>query len=158
VLVGCGGGGHTTNVAPKDAEADLQVAQEIMRLEQLWGQALARRDTAFFSRILAPEFLTTGGELIKSKEEVIQELARGSGPLAVPQLRSTRIKVYGDVAVVTGLVTFDAPGGAWALHSGGCHIGEVVSITADLASPCLSSVEYGSSDFPTLLCHKGWPV
>jgi ketosteroid isomerase-like protein len=111
VLVGCGGGRPTSNVAPKDAEADLQVAQEIMRLEQLWGQALARRDTAFFSQILAPEFLTTGGELVKSKEEVIQELARGSGPLAVPQLRSTRIKVYGDVAVVTGLVTFDAPAG-----------------------------------------------
>jgi ketosteroid isomerase-like protein len=111
VLVGCGGGSHPTNVPPKGAEADVQVAQEIMRLEQLWGQALARRDTAFFSRILAPEFLTTGGELVKSKEEVIQELARGSGPLAAPQLRSTRIKVYGDVAVVTGLVTFDDPTG-----------------------------------------------
>jgi len=87
------------------------VAQEIMRLEQQWGQALSRRDTAFFAQILGEEFVTTGGEGIKSKQEVIHELSEGTGPLAAPHLRSTRIKVYGDVAVVTGLVTFNGATG-----------------------------------------------
>jgi hypothetical protein len=91
---------------PQVPEADLQAAQEIMQLEERWGQALSRRDTAFFGRILGDEFVTTGGEAVKSKAEVIRELGGGTGPLAAPRLQSTRIKVYGNVAVVTGLVTF----------------------------------------------------
>lgn len=90
----------------------MRAAQEIMLLEERWGQALSRRDTAFFHQVLAEEFVTTGGESVRSKQEVIRELGAGTGPLAAPRLQSTRVKVYGDIAVVTGLVTFNGLGGA----------------------------------------------
>lgn len=110
LLLGCGSARQSARLGP-EAEAEVLAAKEIMRLEEQWGQALSRRDTAFFSRILADEFVTTGGESVKSKQEVIRELGGGTGPLAAPRLQSTRIRVYGDVAVVTGLVTFDTTTG-----------------------------------------------
>jgi ketosteroid isomerase-like protein len=106
LLLACGPA-RQPGAGPPSPEADVRAAQEIMLLEERWGLALSRRDTAFFSQILADEFVTTGGETVRSKQEVIRELGGGKGPLAAPRLQSTRVKVYGDVAVVTGLVTFN---------------------------------------------------
>jgi ketosteroid isomerase-like protein len=113
LLVACGAARQNA-APPPGLEADVQAAQEIMKLEEEWGVALSRRDTAFFSRILADEFVTTGGEAIRTKQEVIKELGSGTGPLAAPRLQSTRVRVYGDVAVITGLVRFNGPAGGAA--------------------------------------------
>ena len=110
LLAACGGSAPPGQVTPAQ-EAEVRAAQEIMLLEEQWGRALSRRDTAFFARILADEFVSTGGEELRSKAEVIRELSAARGPLPAPNLRSARVRIYGDVAVVTGLATFEGAKG-----------------------------------------------
>lgn len=112
LVAGCAAAPAPTSPAPSTADAaTLQAASEIMRLEEAWGRALSARDTAFFRRILGDDFVGTGGAELRSKSVVIAELARGAGRMPVPRLEHTQVRLYGDVAVVTGIAAYDAESG-----------------------------------------------
>jgi len=93
-----------TAAAPP-AEA-MAAAQEIMRLEEAWGRALSARDTAFFRQTLAEDFVGTGGAGTRSKAMVIEELSRGLGAVPVPRLDHTQVRLFDDVAIVTGIAVY----------------------------------------------------
>jgi hypothetical protein len=103
-----------------------------MRLEQDWSIALARNDTAFFQRVMADDFLQTGGAETHTKRDFLASLSgpsdTGSGS---EQLMETVIRQYGTTAVVTGLVNaptegrryrytevWTRDGGQWRAHVG----------------------------------------
>lgn len=93
-----------TAAAPP-AEA-MAAAQEIMRLEEAWGRALSARDTAFFRQTLADDFVGTGGAGTRSKTMVIEELSRGLGSVPVPRLEHTQVRLFDDMAIVTGIAVY----------------------------------------------------
>ena len=93
----------TTAGAPVEAMA---TAQEIMRLEEAWGRALSARDTAFFRQTLADDFVGTGGAGTRSKAMVIEELSRGAGRVPVPRLDDIQVRLFGEVAIVTGIAVY----------------------------------------------------
>ena len=116
LLAGCAGGsaGSAPGSAQPSTAADsaaLSAASEIMRLEEAWGRALSRRDTAFFDQILADDFVGTGGPGVQSKTAVIQELARGTDSVRPPRFEQAQVRLFGEVAVVTGVAVYPAPGG-----------------------------------------------
>ena len=84
----------------------MAAASEIMLLEAAWGRALSARDTAFFHRTLGDDFLSTGGAQVRSKAMVIEELSTGTGPVPAPRLEQTQVRVFGDVAVVSGIAAY----------------------------------------------------
>jgi ketosteroid isomerase-like protein len=89
----------------------MAAAQDIMRLEEAWGRALSARDTAFFRETLADDFVGTGGADVRSKSELIADLAGSTGTVPVPRLDTTQVRVFDDVAIVTGLAAYQATAG-----------------------------------------------
>jgi ketosteroid isomerase-like protein len=113
LLAGCAGGTRSSApgaVTPADS-ATLAAASEIMLLEEAWGRALSARDTAFFRRTLGDDFVGTGGAEVRSKAMVIQELTSGVGTVPVPRLEQTQVRLFGDVAIVSGLAAYGGPDG-----------------------------------------------
>jgi ketosteroid isomerase-like protein len=118
-LSGCAAGprsGAGAPVNPADSSA-MAAASELMQLEEAWGRALNARDTAFFRRTLGDDFVGTGGAETRSKTSVIAELTTGTDTVPVPRLEGTQVRLFGQVAVVTGLAAYAGAGGAPPSHT-----------------------------------------
>lgn len=119
-LVACAGGSPpATGVAPDDtprpvsdsaAQASMSAAQEIAELHTRWRAALASRDTAFFATTLVDNFQLTGGQATLSKSQFMMAVASDTGGVAPSRFDQTSIRLYGNVAVATGLIRYDIPG------------------------------------------------
>jgi ketosteroid isomerase-like protein len=111
LVAGCGG--HPIK-EPEPAAADpsTQRAQmELAQVEVAWGRALEAHDTAFFRQTLADDFIATGGPAVLTKAEFLSDLGRAKQAPLPYRLRDTRVRIYGDVGIVTGLITFENPAG-----------------------------------------------
>jgi len=121
-LVGCAGapsGGRPTPTpaaAPVTTDsttgASLAAAEEIAALHTRWREALAKRDTAFFANILLDNFQITGSQATLDKRQFMAAVGADSGGVAPSQFEQTNVRLYGNVAVVTGLIRYDIPGEA----------------------------------------------
>jgi ketosteroid isomerase-like protein len=74
-------------------------------------------DTTFFAHALADEFQLTGGQAALTKGQFLAAVAADSGRIPPSRAEETTVHVYGNVAVVTGLIRYDMPGGAASLPS-----------------------------------------
>jgi len=123
VLVAACAGASTGsgNVGPTRQDttnlSNITAASAIAQLESRWRQALASGDTAFFAHALAAEFRLTGGRAVLSKPEFLAAVAADSGRVPAGRIEETSVRVYGDVAVATGLIRYELPGGARSLPS-----------------------------------------
>ena len=108
LLAGCAASSAPGEQPGPDAPppAALAEAQEIMKLEEAWGRALSARDTAFFRQTLADDFVGTGGPEVRSKAAVIDDLIRGVGTVPVPRLENTQVRLFDDMAIVTGIAVY----------------------------------------------------
>ena len=91
-------------------QASLAAAQEIAALHTRWNEALAKRDTAFFAALLVDNFQITGGQATLDKRQFMEAVASDSGGVAPSRFEQTSIRLYGEVAVATGLIRYDIPG------------------------------------------------
>jgi ketosteroid isomerase-like protein len=117
-LTACAGApsrGSSTETGPVQADsaagrAAMAAAQSIAQLEGEWRRALASGDTAFFARTLAENFLLTGGHSTLSKAEFLGAVAADSGRIPPSRPEGTNVRLFGTVAVVTGLLEYEIPG------------------------------------------------
>ena len=93
-------------------QASMAAAQEIAALHTRWREALATRDTAFFVGVLVDNFQITGGQATLDKRQFIDAVAADSGGVAPSRFEQTSVRLYGEVAVATGLIRYDIPGEA----------------------------------------------
>ena len=110
LLASCGGhppGGPAPSIGPSDERAQMELAQ----VEVAWGRALEAHDTAFFRQTLADDFIATGGPSVLTKEEFLADLGQAKQKPLPYRLQDTRVRIYGDVGIVTGLITFENPTG-----------------------------------------------
>ncbi|MGH7528645.1 MAG: nuclear transport factor 2 family protein [Gemmatimonadales bacterium] len=115
VLAGCAGAPPPPSPAPPAAgQPALEAAQELIQLEDAWARALSERDTAFFQRTLGDEFVETGGEGARTKPEVIAHLSRSTDSVPLPRFEQTTVRLFGDVAVVTGVAAYSAGEGGFS--------------------------------------------
>jgi len=102
-------GAGDPNPAPRISEATVAAAQELRRMQDQWRQALSARDTAFFRRVLAEEFLLTGDARTQTKTDFLLELASSGGTVPSARPEETNVRLFGNIAVITGLVRYDIP-------------------------------------------------
>ena len=95
--------------APRVPEATVLAAQELRRMQDQWRQALSARDTTFFRRVLADEFLLTGDARTQTKTDFLLELASSGGTVPSARPEETNVRLFGNIAVITGLVRYDIP-------------------------------------------------
>jgi len=81
--------------------AALSTRTILIQLEDEWLHA---RDAATLERILAPDFIHVlpSGDLITKEQHIAWFRRHGSNPDA--RLKSVRVRIYGDVAIVNGTV------------------------------------------------------
>jgi ketosteroid isomerase-like protein len=78
--------------------------QELRKLESQWQEALTQRDVAMLDQLMADDYMltTVSGEVV-NKARVLAEIKSAN---ATANVRNTdvAVRIYEDVAVVTGLV------------------------------------------------------
>lgn len=83
------------------------VEQDLLKLEREWLDAYTRRDVAAMERIEADDFMITFPDgAVKTKADEIASL-KGAAPAGTPPIfmtADTRVRLYGDTAVLTGKV------------------------------------------------------
>lgn len=121
-LVGCAvpppadGGTSPAPAAPTRVTGDsstrlsLAAAEEIAALHSRWRDALTRRDTVFFAGLLVDNFQITGGQVTLDKRQFMDAVASDTGGVAPSRFEQTSVRLYGNVAVATGLIRYDIPG------------------------------------------------
>ncbi len=86
------------------------VERELLKLEREWLDAYLNRDVAAMERIEADDFAITHADgRVLTKADEIAGLKRQTGPKD-PNIafltEGTKVRVYGDTAVLTGVVVF----------------------------------------------------
>jgi ketosteroid isomerase-like protein len=109
LLAACGGHARSPQLSPLPVtdSARVATAQAIALLQLDWQRALAAKDTAFFDSTLTADFLLTGGYEAMSRSEFLQAVRSGSSLPPWTRQEGMLVRVYGDFAVVTGLMWFD---------------------------------------------------
>ena len=105
-----GARGADSDLGPQASKASVQAAQELRQLQYQWRRALSARDTVFFRSVLADEFLLTGDADTQTKVEFLLQLADSGGTVPQAHAEETNVRLFDDVAVTTGLVSYDLPG------------------------------------------------
>jgi ketosteroid isomerase-like protein len=91
------------------ADTPTAVEKEFTALENTWGEAVKKRDTAYLEKLYAAEYLFTdpsGGVADRAKD--IGDTKSGAFKLDAFKLDEIKVHQYGNVAVVTGRNTLTA--------------------------------------------------
>ena len=82
--------------------SDFTAEQTLMQIEREWGEAYKNKDKAWFERAFTDEFssISSTGKM-RNKTEEITEMMGNSDTITSEELSDTKVRVYGDTAVVT---------------------------------------------------------
>ncbi len=93
-----GGGMHLA------AQGSGSVQDSVRALEQARAQAILRADTTSLGRMIAPEFVEVSRlGTLRTRADNIGEIASGALKLTAIRYDSQTVRVYGDVAILTGI-------------------------------------------------------
>jgi ketosteroid isomerase-like protein len=82
------------------------VEQELIKLEKELADAWAKRDVAFFDRVIADDFTWTAPYgIVSTKAQSLATLKSGEDVVTSWVVDEMKVRVYGDAAVVTGRST-----------------------------------------------------
>jgi ketosteroid isomerase-like protein len=91
-----------TPAKPKSAS----VEQELIKLENSWNDAMVKHDWAFLEQILAADYTGTSSDgIVSTKAQEIATLKSGDSVVKYAVGDDFKVRIYGDVAVVTFLYT-----------------------------------------------------
>ena len=77
--------------------------EEFIKLENAWKQAVVKRDAATLQRLYADEYVSTDQEgMVWNKAQDIDIDTKGASRLTSYKIDGVKVRLYGDVAVVTG--------------------------------------------------------
>ncbi|HWC75636.1 MAG TPA: nuclear transport factor 2 family protein [Gemmatimonadales bacterium] len=86
------------------SSAPAQVEDSVRALEASRREALLAADTVALSKLLAPDFMEISRlGTVRTRADNIRDLASGTLHLTAIKYDSLNVRVYGDVAVLTGI-------------------------------------------------------
>jgi uncharacterized protein (TIGR02246 family) len=86
------------------ARVQAQVEDSVRAVEMSRRQALLAADTAALSRLLAPDFVEISRlGTVRTRADNIRDIASGALHLTSVTYDSLTVRVYGDVAILTGI-------------------------------------------------------
>jgi ketosteroid isomerase-like protein len=93
------------------AQAAVSPERELTALENDWSQAAVKRDGVALQRFYADEYIFTDENgVVSNKAKDIADLTSGAFRLTSYKFEDMKVRIYGDVAVVTGRNTI---AGTW---------------------------------------------
>ncbi len=98
----------TTRCGPSRQSPD----QALLDFEHRWIDALLHKDVRVLDGLLADDFLDNAyNGNVYTKKEILARLAQGGPTFPSLGLEETRVRVYGDVGIVTGVNVVKTDGG-----------------------------------------------
>ena len=91
------------------AQTPAAAEQQVRQLETEWQGAFERHDPAALERILADDFLVTGGATTSGKVQFLANIRDPARSAPKITISDERYRAFGDVVVVTGLATYSGP-------------------------------------------------
>ena len=98
----------SAQVAPGTPGAPVKLNQEqatelnLTRLEQLWSNALMRRDRAMIERTLGPKFVYTLNDTMQYRAAYVAALLAPGDIITEARVDSVEVQAAGNIGVVTG--------------------------------------------------------
>ena len=95
-----------------DKKSNSKTEDEIMKLEDQWVQSRATKDPTSTKNLLADDYLGSNpnGEA-QTKQQFIDTVIAGNFAAGKAEYSERKVRVYGDTAVSTGLVSGAGPNG-----------------------------------------------
>ncbi len=90
-----------TAVTTQDT-AKAAAREQLLRLDKEWGQAMIHRDSTFFERVLADDFLSVTADSTFGKRELVEGVTGSSVIWESWDNYRRYVRVFGNVGVVTG--------------------------------------------------------
>lgn len=88
---------------PAPPVASDQDTREVSRLERVWNEAHLRGDVSALDKLCADELIVTVPEMpVMTKADVLGFWRSGRARITRYETSDTRVRLYGDAAVVTG--------------------------------------------------------
>ena len=85
---------------------------EIMKMEDHWVETRATKDTASTKEMLAEDYLGTDPDgKAQTKQQFLDTVSAGNFAAGHPTISERKVRVYGDTAVSTGLISGGGPDG-----------------------------------------------
>jgi len=91
---------------PARAQTPNAAEQEVLRLEQTLDQAFLKKDRAMFEPMLAEDYvyIHSNGNMTNKAQEIAENMS-ADVKWTASKLDNLKVRIYGDVAVVTGIQT-----------------------------------------------------
>jgi uncharacterized protein DUF4440 len=97
-------GVHGTRLPAQGPAAGSTAEDSVRAAEESRGQALMRADTTALSRMVAAEFIEISRlGVLRSRADNIRDISSGALRLQTVKYDSLAVRIYGDVAVLTGI-------------------------------------------------------
>jgi ketosteroid isomerase-like protein len=82
------------------------VEQELIKLENGWNDAMVKHDWAFLDQIIADDYTGTDFDgNVGTKSQFLESLKSGESVITSSITDDMKVRIYGDMAVVTGRTT-----------------------------------------------------
>lgn len=89
-----------------------EIHKEIEALEQQWRQAIVTNNIREMNRLLADDYIgITSNGTVENKQQALAQRSAGTIRIARLDLTDTRVRVYGDTAVVTSQAQVEGSNG-----------------------------------------------
>jgi ketosteroid isomerase-like protein len=89
-----------------------EIHKEIEALEQQWQQATVTNNIGEMSRLLADDYVgITSNGTVENKQQALAQRSAGTVRITRLELTDTRVRVYGDTAVVTSQALLEGTNG-----------------------------------------------
>jgi ketosteroid isomerase-like protein len=75
-----------------------------LELEEDWANALVRRDSSTFQRLLAPNFVYTEDATVMSRDDLIKSVVSGPDSVEWARNEGLRLHDFGSAQVITGVL------------------------------------------------------
>lgn len=81
---------------------DGNVKRQIAVLEDEWIQAVIKRDSAAFNRLLGPDFVYTEDDRVYNRTQLIKEITQGTDTVTAGRNDDLVVRVHRGTAIATG--------------------------------------------------------
>ncbi|MFP5230508.1 MAG: nuclear transport factor 2 family protein [Acidobacteriota bacterium] len=89
-----------------------EIHKEIEALEQQWRQATVTNNIGQMNKLLADDYVgITSNGTVENKQQALAQHSAGTIRISRLELTDTRVRVYGDTAVVTSLAQLEGTNG-----------------------------------------------
>jgi ketosteroid isomerase-like protein len=103
VLSSCGRAPETPT-ADSNLPASEGAQRAPLELEEDWANALVRRDSSTFQRLLAPNFVYTEDATVMSRDDLIKSVVSGPDSVEWARNEGLRLHDFGSAQVITGVL------------------------------------------------------